>query len=45
LDIDVNDLHELQRGWADEWSLSMQEFFKKQNRPDFRAELGWPIKD
>jgi DNA polymerase-3 subunit epsilon len=45
LDMDVNELHELQRGWADEWSLSMQEFLKKQNRPDFRAELGWPIKD
>ena len=45
LDTDVNELHELQRAWADEWSLSMQEFLKKQNRPDFRAELGWPIRD
>ena len=45
LDIDVNDLHDLQAKWADEWQLSMQEYLNKQNRPDFRAELGWPIKN
>lgn len=45
LDIDLGELHDLQARWADEWQLSMQEFLKKQNRPDFRAELGWPIKD
>ena len=44
-DIDLSELHDLQARWADEWQLSMQEFLKKQNRPDFRAELGWPIKD
>ena len=44
LDIDPSELHDLQSRWADEWQLSMQEFLKKQNRPDFRAELGWPIK-
>lgn len=44
LDIDPLELHDLQAKWADEWQLSMQEFLKKQNRPDFRAELGWPIK-
>ena len=44
LDIDLLELHDLQAKWADEWQLSMQEFLKKQNRPDFRAELGWPIK-
>ena len=45
LDIDLGELHDLQARWADEWQLSMQEFLKKQNRPDFRAELGWPIKN
>ena len=45
LNIDPLELHELQRAWADEWTLGMQEWLKSQNRPDFRAELGWPIKD
>lgn len=45
LDLDVLQLHELQRTWADEWTLGMQQWLKSQNRPDFRAELGWPIKD
>ena len=44
LDIDVAELHELQKIWADEWSVEMEQFLKKQNRSDFRAELGWPIK-
>jgi len=45
LNIDPAELHELQREWADEWALDMEQFLKKQNRPDFRAELGWPIKN
>ena len=44
LAIDVNELHELQSTWSDQQSESFAEYLRKQNRPDYRAELGWPIK-
>jgi DNA polymerase III subunit epsilon len=44
LSIDANELHELQRVWSDAQSESFAEYLRKQNRPDYRAELGWPIK-
>jgi DNA polymerase-3 subunit epsilon len=39
------ELHELQIGWAKEQALDFEKWMKTQNRPDFRAELGWPVRD
>ena len=44
LAIDALELHDLQAAWSDEWSESFADHLRKQNRPDYRAELGWPIK-
>ena len=44
LAIDARELHDLQSGWSDQQSESFAEYLRKQNRPDYRAELGWPIK-
>lgn len=38
------ELHEKQVIWADQQAESFADFLRKQNRPDYRAELGWPVK-
>lgn len=44
LNIPAAELHELQSVWADEWSREREEYFKRENRPGYRAEYGWPIR-
>ena len=44
LDVSATDLHEQQKLWSDQQSESFAEYLRKQNRPEYRAELGWPIK-
>ena len=44
LDVDAHELHRLQCIWSDEQSRDFAAWLKTQNRPDFQAELGWPIK-
>jgi DNA polymerase-3 subunit epsilon len=44
LDLPTSELHVLQAGWADEQAISFAEYLKSQNRPDFQAELGWPVR-
>lgn len=44
LGIGAAELHELQATWSDQQAESFAEYLRKQNRPDYRAELGWPIK-
>lgn len=43
LAVPADQLHASQVVWADEQALDFEKFLK-QNRPDYRAELGWPIK-
>lgn len=43
LSVSADELHASQVVWADEQALDFEKFLK-QNRPDYRAELGWPIK-
>jgi DNA polymerase-3 subunit epsilon len=43
LAVSADELHASQVVWADEQALDFEKFLK-QNRPDYRAELGWPIK-
>jgi DNA polymerase-3 subunit epsilon len=45
LDVDAVELHKMQKVWSDEQTKDFEAWFKKQNRPDYRAELGWPIKN
>ncbi|MEN9872356.1 MAG: hypothetical protein RL450_291 [Actinomycetota bacterium] len=45
LEMSAVELHELQIGWAKEQALDFEKWMKTQNRPDFRAELGWPVRD
>lgn len=42
--IDPIELHELQSKWSDEQAESFAQYLRTQNRPDYRAELGWPIR-
>ncbi|MEY3586847.1 MAG: hypothetical protein RJB32_143, partial [Actinomycetota bacterium] len=44
-DMEISALHSAQVIWSDEQSLDFAQWLKKQNRPDYQAELGWPIKD
>lgn len=44
LAISADELHQHQKVWSDQQSESFAEYLRKQNRPDYRAELGWPIK-
>ena len=44
LAIDAAELHDKQSVWSDEQSESFAQYLRKQNRPEYRAELGWPIK-
>jgi DNA polymerase-3 subunit epsilon len=44
LDIPIESLHDAQAKWSDEQSESFAKFMRQQNRPDFQAELGWPIR-
>lgn len=43
LNLPANELHALQKIWSDEQSLDFAKFMKTQ-RPDFEAELGWPVR-
>lgn len=44
LNVSALELHASQVIWADEQALDFEKWMKTQNRPDFRAELGWPTK-
>ncbi len=44
LAVDAMELHTQQSVWSDEQSESFAQYLRKQNRPEYRAELGWPIK-
>ncbi|MEY5024176.1 MAG: hypothetical protein RL569_1089 [Actinomycetota bacterium] len=44
LNVSAEQLHASQVVWADEQALEFEKWMKTQNRPDFRAELGWPTK-
>ena len=44
LNVPAAELHASQVIWADEQALEFEKWMKTQNRPDFRAELGWPTK-
>jgi DNA polymerase-3 subunit epsilon len=44
LSIEISDLHAAQVAWSDEQSLEFEKWLKQQDRPDYRAVLGWPIK-
>jgi DNA polymerase-3 subunit epsilon len=44
LDVDAHELHRRQAIWSDEQSKEFEAWLKTQNRPDYQAELGWPIK-
>jgi DNA polymerase III subunit epsilon len=44
LNVSAGELHASQKIWADEQALEFEKYMKTQNRPDFRAELGWPTK-
>jgi DNA polymerase-3 subunit epsilon len=44
LNVSAAELHASQVIWADEQALEFEKWMKTQNRPDFRAELGWPTK-
>ena len=45
LNVDIIELHAAQALWSDEQSLEFEKWFKQQDRPDYRAVLGWPIKN
>lgn len=44
LNISSVELHAAQKQWADEQAKDFENWMKTQNRPDFRAELGWPVR-
>jgi DNA polymerase III subunit epsilon len=43
LAIDVNELHRLQIGWSEAQNRDFEEYMK-QHRPEFVAEIGWPLR-
>jgi DNA polymerase-3 subunit epsilon len=45
LNMEANALHDAQIEWARAQALDFEKWMKTQNRPDFRAELGWPVRD
>jgi DNA polymerase-3 subunit epsilon len=45
LNLEINELHDAQIQWAEAQALDFEKWMKTQNRPDFRAELGWPVRD
>ncbi len=45
LNVEMSELHASQVIWSDEQSLEFEKWFKQQDRPDYRAVLGWPIKN
>lgn len=45
LNLEVEALHNSQIEWAHAQALDFEKWMKTQNRPDFRAELGWPVRD
>jgi DNA polymerase-3 subunit epsilon len=45
LNVSAAELHNSQADWADEQAKDFENWMKTQNRPDFRAELGWPVRD
>ena len=45
LNVSADELHGSQAAWSDEQSLEFEAWLKQQDRPDYRAVLGWPIKN
>jgi len=45
LNVSAEELHASQAMWSDEQSLEFEAWLKQQDRPDYRAVLGWPIKN
>ncbi len=45
LNVELSTLHASQITWSDEQSLEFEKWLKQQDRPDYRAVLGWPIKN
>ena len=45
LNMELDALHDAQIEWARAQALDFEKWMKTQNRPDFRAELGWPVRD
>ena len=45
LNVSAEELHASQATWSDEQSLEFEAWLKQQDRPDYRAVLGWPIKN
>jgi DNA polymerase-3 subunit epsilon len=45
LNVSADELHASQVAWSDEQSLEFEAWLKQQDRPDYRAVLGWPIKN
>lgn len=44
-EVSAQELHDSQVSWSDQQSLEFAEYMQvKQNRPDFQAVLGWPVK-
>lgn len=44
LAVSSDELHDSQVVWADQQAQEFESWMKTQNRPDFRAELGWPVR-
>jgi hypothetical protein len=45
LNVSAEELHASQATWSDEQSLEFESWLKQQDRPDYRAVLGWPMKN
>ena len=41
----IEELHSLQKIWADEQSESFADYLRRNGKPEAKAELGWPIRD
>lgn len=44
LNMPIEQLHELQKGWADQQAESFADYLRRSGKPEAKAELGWPIK-
>lgn len=45
LNMTIEELHALQKGWADKQAESFADYLRRNGKPEARAELGWPIKN
>jgi DNA polymerase III subunit epsilon len=45
LDVPLEQLHQSQVIWADEWAKEFESYMKAKVRPDFQADLGWPVRN